>query len=58
MKKNTEQGGTQGFEAESENMKAGRYARKAWGEFVSLIPSSIKKRLGSLKDRIEGVLSK
>jgi hypothetical protein len=39
-------------------MKAGRYARKAWGEFVSLVPSSIRKRLGALKDRIEGVLSK
>jgi hypothetical protein len=39
-------------------MKAGRYARKVWGEFVSLVPPSIKKRLVSLKDRIEGVLSK
>jgi hypothetical protein len=35
-------------------MNAGRYVRKAWREFVSLVPSSIKKRLGSLKDRIEG----
>ena len=39
---------------ESANMKAGIYARKVWGEFVSLVPPSIKKRLGSLKDRIEG----
>jgi len=39
-------------------MKAGRYARKARGELVSLVPPSIKKRLGALKDRIEGVLSK
>jgi hypothetical protein len=39
-------------------MKAGRYARKARGEFVSLVPPSVRERLGALKDRIEGVLSK
>jgi len=37
-------------------MKAGRYARKVWGDFVSLVPPSIKKRLVSLKDRTEGGL--
>jgi hypothetical protein len=38
-------------------MKAGRYARKAWGEFVSLIPPPIKKRLGVMRKRIEGGMS-
>jgi len=42
---------------ESESMEVRRYV-KTWEEFVSLIPPPIKKRLGSLKDRIEGVLSK
>jgi len=35
-------------------MKAGRHARKVWEEFVSLIPPSIKKRLGALRKKIEG----
>jgi len=35
-------------------MRAGRYARKAWEELVSLIHPSIKKRLVSLKDRKRG----
>jgi len=34
-------------------MKAGRYARKVWGEFVSLVPPSIKKRLVAMTKRIE-----
>jgi len=38
-------------------MKAGRYARKVWGEFVSLVPPSIKKRLGALRKKIEGGMS-
>jgi len=39
---------------ESESMEARRRVKSAWGEFVSLIPPPIKKRLGALRKKIEG----
>jgi len=40
------------------NLEERKELNTRWGRLVSLVPPSIKKRLGALKDRIEGVLSK
>ena len=39
---------------ESESMEARRRVKSVWEEFVSLIPPSIKRRLGALRKKIEG----
>jgi len=35
-------------------MEARRRVKSVWEEFVSLIPPSIKRRLGALRKKIEG----
>jgi len=39
-------------------MEVRRYVKSAWREFVSLVPPSIKKRLGVMRKRIEGGMSR
>jgi len=42
---------------ESVNVEVRRCVKSAWEEFASLIPPSIKKKLGALRKRIEGGMS-